>query len=111
MQKEISRISPLRTGIIYAVLIAVIYLVVGVLSLAFGGLFMGGMPPLEGIEGLEGFESQAGPGAMAAGGVMAVLFGAVFGVIFGFIGGVLMAVLYNFVASITGGIIVTFRDP
>ncbi len=92
MRKEITWISPLRTGIIYAAIIAVIWVVFGILGLIFGGMAPGG------------------PGMMMGGGIGAVFMGIFMGIIMGFIGGALGAVIYNVAAGIVGGIVIELKD-
>ncbi len=105
MRKEIARISPLRAGIISAAVIAVVYLVVGLLMLVFGGL-MGGMQEMQGFEGMGGMHAWW----MAGGGILALVMGIVMGAIIGFISGVLSALVYNVAAGIVGGVVIELRD-
>lgn len=106
MRKEITGISPLRTGVIYAVLFAIVYLAMGLLWLLFAPM-MGGFGQMSEIRGVDPGMAM---GVMGAGGAVGMLFGAIMGAIFGFIGGVIVAVVYNLVAGITGGIIITLED-
>ena len=94
MRKEITWISPLRTGIIYAAIIAVIWIVFGILALIFGGMGPGG----------------PGMSEMMGGGIGAVLGGIIMGVIMGFIGGALSALVYNVAAGIVGGVVIELKD-
>ena len=107
MRKEIRRISPVRMGVIYAVMFMLAYLVMGIFWLLFGSMMMGGFGQMSQIEGMN--PAMAGD-MMRAGGVIGILFGAFMGVVFGFIGGVIIAAVYNLVAGITGGIIITLED-
>lgn len=91
MRKEIAWISPLQTGIIYAAIIAVVYVVFGILALIFGGMGPGGMQ-------------------MMGGGIGALFFGIIMGAIFGFIGGAVSAFVYNVAAGIVGGIVIELKD-
>ena len=93
MRKEITWISPLRTGIIYAVIIAVVWVVIAILRLIFVG--MGGM---------------GDAGIMVGGGIMTIIVVLVMGAVGGFIGGVIGAFIYNIAAGIVGGVVIEFKD-
>ena len=83
MRKEITWISPLRTGIIYAAIISVVYAVFSIVMLIFGTM-MGGM----------GADMMGGM-MMADSGFVSIIFVLVMGAGFGFIGGVINACVYN----------------
>ena len=94
MRKELTWISPLRVGIIDAAIIAVMWVVVNIIGVIFGGMMDG----------------MGGAGMMAGTGIAGILFGLVMSVIFGFIAGVIGAVIYNIAAGIVGGIVIELKD-
>ena len=94
VRKEVAWISPLRTGIIYAAIISVVYVVFSIIRLTFGG--MGG--------GMEG------AGMMLGGGFVSIIFGLVMGAVFGFIGGMFGAFIYNIAAGVVGGVVIELKD-
>jgi hypothetical protein len=96
MKKELTRIAPLRAGIVLGVLYGILGLVV--------------MTPLFLLTGLFAHKTDdPNPfsGAMGMGIAFAVPF---FYAILGFIGGIIMAAVYNLIAGWTGGIQVEVRD-
>ena len=99
MRKEITWISPLRTGIIYAAIISVVYAVFSIVMLIFGTM-MGGM----------GGDMMGGM-LMAGSGFMSIIFVLVMGAVFGFNGGMIGAFIYNIAAGIVGGVVVELKDP
>ena len=112
MLKEIRRISPFRLGIVYSALIGIVYLVMGFLYLLVGGVTGFDEMAMEfGGAGSGEAPSMGMAGAMAATGVLAVVLGSVLGAVVGFLGGVLVAAVYNFVAGLTGGVLVELADP
>lgn len=90
MRKEITWVSPIRLGLIQAAIVAVMWIVFGILGLIFSGM-------------------GPGPGMMG-GGIGAVLGGLIMGAIGGFIGGAVAALVYNVAAGIVGGVVIEFRD-
>jgi hypothetical protein len=86
MKKQLTSISPLRAGIVLAVLY-------GIVGLIFVPFFL--------IAGLLG--SRAGTPA-AFGGVFLAIFFPILYAALGFIGGIIMAAIYNLVAKWTGGL-------
>jgi hypothetical protein len=98
VRKEVAWISPLRTGIIYAAIISVVYVVFSIIRLTFGGM-MGGMGG-----GMEG------AGMMLGGGFVSIIFGLVMGAVFGFIGGMFGAFIYNIAAGVVGGVVIELKD-
>lgn len=90
--KTIKRLDPLSMGKVYAILMALMQLIVGILMLVGGGVISKYM----GTAGIGG--------AAAAGGVVALIMGVITGLILGFIIGVIGAWLYNLVAKWVGGI-------
>lgn len=100
MRKEVTWVSPLRTGIIYAAIFAVIYFAIGLIALIFGG-FSGGMN-----EGAGAF----GGARMMGGGLLGAIGGLIMGGIGGFIGGVIGAFVYNIAAGIVGGVVIELKD-
>jgi hypothetical protein len=103
MQKAIRSVSPLRYGVVLAVLSAIIGLIYGIIGL----IVVSSMPP-------EALNDPALGGDMsmmvAGGGFMMIVFGLIGGAIGGFIAGVIGAFIYNIVAGITGGIVITLED-
>lgn len=92
MRKEITWVSPIRLGLIQAAIVAVMWIVFGILGLIFGGMGPG-----------------PGPGMMG-GGIIAVIGGLIMGAIGGFIGGAVAALVYNVAAGIVGGVVIELRD-
>jgi len=108
MRKEIVRISPLRTGIVAALVLTVFYVCVGVMSLALSGFFLEQLPP---IEDAPAFGTSDQAGLIAASSVMMLIFGTVLIIIAGFALGAVVALIYNLVVTMSGGLIVTLEDP
>jgi len=106
VRKEIAWISPLRTGVIYAAIIAVLYAAAIIVLLVFGGLASrqhGG--------DFGGMGGGAGRAEMLLGlGLVRSVFGLIPAMIGGFLAGLIGAVVYNIAAGITGGIVVDLRD-
>jgi hypothetical protein len=92
MRKQLTRISPLRAGIVLGVLY-------GLLGLVFVPFFL-----LAAI-----FGSKAGALAAFGGVFFAILFPVLYAAA-GFIGGIIAAALYNLVAKWTGGLEFEVRD-
>ena len=90
MKKHLIRITPLRAGVVLAILYGILGLIVAVimapimfLASAFGG-------------------KAAFPAAF--GGIFTIIIMPVLYAVFGFIGGIISAALYNLVAKWTGGL-------
>jgi len=101
MRKEIAWISPLRTGIIYAMILAVLYFAFIVLALIFGGL-SGGFHR-GGFSGMEG-------SMMLGAGLVRGFLGLIPAIIGGFFAGLISAFVYNVAAGIVGGVVIELRD-
>ncbi|HSF94036.1 MAG TPA: hypothetical protein VLA52_03350 [Thermohalobaculum sp.] len=97
MRKEVTYINPLRLGVIYAAVLAAIYLVFGVIGILFG--LMGGMHG-----GFGGF------GMFGGGGLIATAAGILAGAIMGFLGGAISALVYNLAAKAFGGVVIELKD-
>ena len=90
--KTLKKLDPLSVGKLYAVLMALIQLIVGILMLIAG-------------ETLGPYLSSVGAPAMGGStGVMVLVTGVIGGLIGGFIIGIIGAWLYNLVAGWVGGI-------
>ncbi len=98
VRKEIAWISPLRTGVIYAAIISVVYVVFSIIMLFFDTM-TGGMG------------GGMGGGVMFGGGFVSIVFGLVMSAVSGFIGGMIGAFLYNIAAGIVGGVVIELKDP
>jgi hypothetical protein len=97
MGRKNAYVRPLRLGVIDAVIVAVSYLILGILGLVLSGT-------------VGGTDSAMGFAGMAAGGGFTILIGGVvLGGIGGFILGVVTGVMYNFFARVVGGIIFELR--
>lgn len=99
MKKRLTRVSPVQLGIVLAVLYALISLV---LVIPLGALSMMS----------NAFMQQHGVHSVGASlftGAFLFLMPVIYAVL-GFVGGVIVAVIYNVVASFTGGIEVTVED-
>lgn len=90
--KTLKKIDVLSVGKIYAVLMALVQLIVGVLLLVAGDT----LAPYLGSMGV--------PAGNAANPAMVLVMGVVGGLVGGFIAGVVGAFLYNLVAKYVGGI-------
>jgi hypothetical protein len=86
MKKQLTSISPLRAGIVLAVL----YGVIGLIFVPF--ILLASL-----------FGARTGPTAAVSGVVLAICF-PIFYAVLGFIGGIIMAAVYNLVAKWTGGL-------
>lgn len=103
MYQRLTRIGPLSFGLLYGLATAIMFLIFGLIGLAFGpGMMM--IPPEMAAEGM-------GRGMMmGGGGIVGVLLGVLMGFVVGLIFGILGAVIYNLVASVTGGVKVQFDE-
>ena len=98
-KKRLKSVSPLKAGIVLGALYAVLVLVVVVL-----------MIPLVLLGAFSASES-ASSGAMGAGiGVGMLIFAPILYGVIGFIGGTISALIYNFIAKLTGGLEFTLED-
>lgn len=94
MRKELKRMGPLSVGILYAVMLAIFGLVAGIIITLMGAAA----------------QNDPAMAGMAEMGAMAIVFmPLIYGVV-GFIMGIVSAVIYNLVASMVGGIVMTFED-
>ena len=93
MKKQLTRIAPLRAGIVLATLYGLLSLIIVpffLLAAVFGGRSGSPLPAIFGV----GFAIM-----------MPVMYAAV-----GFVGGLISAALYNVIAHFTGGFELEFRD-
>ena len=100
MYQRLTRIGPLSFGLLYGIATALFFLIFGLIGLLVGPNMP--IPP-------EMAEQGMGPGMMAGGGVVGVLIGSLIGFVLGMVMGVLGAIIYNMVASVTGGIKMRFE--
>ncbi|MGD8310857.1 MAG: hypothetical protein PVG98_15580 [Chromatiales bacterium] len=108
MRKEIAWISPLRTGVIYAAIIAVLYAAAIVLMLILAAL--AGGPHSGEFGGFGGFGGAGRAEMMLGVGLLRSLFGLIPAMIGGFLAGLISAAVYNIAAAIAGGIVIELRD-
>lgn len=105
MYKKIARIGPISFGIFYALLTLLM-----VIIMALIGMFVLPMIPMaEGMPQLDMFSGMseqlmAGENLAAVGMSLGMM------VLFSFVAGLILAILYNIVAAITGGVKVRVTD-
>jgi|ERR1700677_1609279 len=116
MKKRLKNISPLQLGVVLGALYAILSLIFAVPFMLFVTMMhSAAVPTFTTVTSVTGGTSTPAPimhmpAFPAVGGVFLLVFiPCAYGVL-GFIGGVISAVIYNIVASITGGIEFTVTD-
>lgn|GEM_PF-3004636 len=106
MRKEITWISPMRTGIIYAVILAVLYFALKIFTLLFAVFaadhYAGGFAHMQGGEG-------AVPMILGAG-LLESAIRLIPAMIGGFFAGLISVFIYNVASGIVGGVVIELRD-
>ncbi len=100
LQLKLTKIDPIKSGIIYGCLMALMGLIIALFFMLFGSI-------LNATAG----DELGGLGAIIGGGIFSVIFFPIFYFIFGFIGGLIGTYLLNIILSKTGGLIVDFDKP
>lgn len=107
MEKRLTRIDPISFAVVYAFMGAIMFLIMMLIFMAFGSLFAG----MAGSADPDLYGGGPNPFAMIfSGGILMLILGPIFYAIFGFILGLFMAVVYNMVAKMIGGIKVHTQD-
>ena len=105
MYKKIARIGPISFGIFYALLTLLMVIIMALI----GAFVLPMIPMAEGMPQLD-MVAVLSEQLMAGEGIAEVAIGLGMMVLFSFIAGLILAILYNIVAAITGGIKVHVTD-
>ncbi len=109
MHKKLARIGPISFGIFFALLILLVVVIVGLL----GFFVLPMLPAGEGATVVDTFQPMVQPFvemAQTQEGLIQLAISLGFLLLFYFIVGLVLAILYNIVAAITGGIKVRVED-
>ncbi len=96
LKLKLKKIDPVKAGIVYGALLGLFGLIVALFFLLFGSIFSAASGDI-GVFG-----------AMAGGGIFAVIFIPIMYFIIGFIAGILGTMLLNFILKKTDGLIIDF---